>query len=130
MAYFDKSHSDLKQVANFDARDYEVGSLNALTDGAAVQPQGPKLDFATITKGSGAWSGDQVKTIIDTIQQLATVYIYQYNSNGGSADSLSVAFYPTAAWGDVTDTGTGSLDEAITNAVAACSITAAATFNN
>jgi hypothetical protein len=128
MAYFDKSHSDLKQVANFDARDYEVGALNALTDGAAVQPQGPKLDFATITKGSGAWTGDQVKTIVDTIQQLAVVYIYQYDNS--SPDTLSIAFYPTGAWGDVTDTGSGSLDAAITAATAACSITASATFNN
>ena len=43
--------------------------LLGLTSGATVQIQGPKLDFATITKGSGGWSADDLNAIIQTIHQ-------------------------------------------------------------
>lgn len=121
-----KSHGDLKPVANFDTPAYTVGALNAVTSAATVQPQGPKLDFATITF-DGSVTGDQVAAAITAIQQLAVVYIYEYTDT--SNDTLAVAFYPTSAWGDVTATGAGTLDQAITDATGeAVSIAASATF--
>lgn len=121
-----KYHGDLQPVANYDARSYTVGDLNAVTSAATVQIQGPKMDFATVTF-DGAVTGDQVAAAITAIQQLAVVYLYEYTD--ASNDTLAVAFYPTAAWGDVTATGAGTLDAAITAAVGeAVSIAASATF--
>lgn len=121
-----KVHGDLNPVANYDTRSYTVGSLNDVTSAATVQIQGPKMDFATVTF-DGAVTGEQVAAAITAIQQLAVVYIYEYTD--ASNDTLAVAFYPTAAWGDVTATGAGTLDAAITAAVGeAVSIAASATF--
>lgn len=122
MPYVTRVHGDLGPVTNVDR-----GDLLGLTSGATVQIQGPKLDFATITKGSGGWSADDLNAIIQTIQTRATVYLYEYTDT--SNDTLAVAFYPTEAWGDVTATGAGTLDQAITDATAACSISASATFH-
>lgn len=128
MAYTTPTHGDFNPVANFDTPAYTVGSLNAVTSGATVQPQGPKLDFATITFDGSSTTGAQIKAAIDTIQQLATVYLYEFTTD--TNDTLAVAFYPIGAWGtDVTATGAGTLDAALTTAVGeAVSITASATF--
>ena len=125
MPFVTRSHGDLKPVANFDTPDYTVGAVNAVTSAATVQPQGPKLDFATITKGSGSWTATQVKTIIDVIQQKAVVYMYEYTS--GTPDTLAVAYYPTGAWDYANG---GDLDAAVTAATAACTTAGGATFTN
>jgi hypothetical protein len=124
MAYNPRTHGDLLPVANFDKPDYTVGAINAVSSAVTVQPQGPKLDFATITKGSGSWTATQVKTIIDTIQTKAVVYIYEYTS--GSPDTLAVAYYPTGAW-DASNSG--ELDAAVTAATAACTTATGAMFS-
>ena len=120
MAEQTKVHGDFKPQINYDADSYTVGSLNALTDGAVVQPQGPKLDFFTITKDTGAFTGANVKTIIDTVQQLSTVYIYQYTD--AANDKLAVAVYPTGAW------TASEIDTAVTAAGVAVTVAAGATF--
>ena len=121
MAYQDRTHGDLGPVTNVDS-----GDLLGLTSAVTVQLQGPKLDFATITKTSGAYSADDLNAIMQVIQSRATVYLYEWTDL--SNDTLAVAFYPTEAWGDVTATGAGSLDAEITAVTAACTITASATF--
>ena len=127
MAETTRVHGDFNPVMNYDAGSYTVGAVNAYTSGVTVQPQGPKLDYATITFTGSSTTGAQVKAAIDTIQQLATVYLYQFNTN--TNDSLAVAFYPTGAWGDVTATGGTTLDAQLTTAVGeAVSIAASATF--
>ena len=117
-----KVHSDYQPVMNFDQPTYTTGSLNAVASGKTVQPQGPKLDFFTITaSGSSAFSTTQVDVMIKTIQQLATVYIYEYTD--ASNDTLAVAVYPTGAW------TTTALDTAFTAAgVASTSTATGATF--
>ena len=95
MAYVNPAHRDLKPVANFDAREYSVGSVNDVTSGVTVQPQGPKLDYFTVT-ASGALTGDNIAAIINTVQQLGVVYLYEYTDT--TNDTLAVAVYPTAAW--------------------------------
>jgi hypothetical protein len=53
--------------------------------------------------------------------------MYEFTTD--TNDTLAVAFYPINAWGDVTATGAGTLDAAITAAAGeAVSITATATF--
>lgn len=127
MAQFTKVHGDYQPVMNYDADSYTVGAVNAFTSGATVQPAGPKLDFATITFTGTGTTTTQVNAAIQTIQQLATVYMYEFTTD--TNDTLAVAFYPINAWGDVTATGGTTLDAQLTTAVGeAVSIAASATF--
>lgn len=127
MAQQTKVHGDFKGVMNYDVRAYTTGSLNDVTSGATVQPQGPKLDFGTITfTGATSPTTAAIKTAIDTIQQLATVYIYRYTEVGDNTDTLAVAVYPTGAWNFANG---GDLDVALTAALGYAVTTAAtATF--
>lgn len=126
MAQVTRVHGDFDPVLNMDARAYTTGSVNEITSGATVNAMGPKLDFATITFTGTGTTGTQILNTINTIQQLATIYMYEFTTD--TNDTLAVAFYPTGAWGDVTATGAGSLDAAITAVVETVSITATATF--
>lgn len=117
MAYTNRAHGDFQPVMNYDAPEYTVGAVNASTSGKTVQPQGPKLDFFTISLASVATDGAVLKSAIDTIQQLAVVYLYEVTD--ASTDTLAVAVYPTGAWTTATlDTATGG------------TTTAGATFTN
>jgi hypothetical protein len=129
MAQFTRVHGDFKPVMNYDAPDYTVGSVNAVTSAATVQPQGPKLAFGTITfTGAATPSGADILTTINTIQQLATVYMYEFTEVGDNTDTLAVAIYPVEAW-DFTNAG--DLDVALTAALGYAVTTAAsATFTN
>ena len=97
MSQFTKTNGDFKPVINFDSPAYTNSGANAVTSGATVQPQGPKLDFFTVTAASsGAFTGTQVSLIIQATQQLATVYMYEFTTAG--PDTLAMAVYPTGAW--------------------------------
>jgi hypothetical protein len=123
MAYFTKVHGDFKQVMNYDAPGYTVGALDAITSAVTVQPQGPKLDFFTIT-GNGTQVLDNIATVFQTVQQLATIHIYEYTN--ATDDTLAIAIYPTGAW------DTTSLDNELSNAwtSANVAVTSSATFTN
>ena len=95
MAQFTRTNGDYLPVMNYDASSYTNSGVNAVTSGATVQPQGPKLDFFTITF-TGALTTTQLNTAVQTIQQLATIYIYQYTDD--TDDTLAVAVYPTGAF--------------------------------
>jgi hypothetical protein len=97
MAQFTKTNGDLLPLINYDSFSYTNSGANAVTSAATVQPQGPKLDFFTVTAASsGAFSGTQVSLIIQATQQLATVYLYEFTTAG--PDTLAMAVYPVAAW--------------------------------
>jgi hypothetical protein len=97
MAQFTKVNGDFLPVINFDSPAYTNSGANAVSSAATVQPQGPKLDFFTVTAASsGALSGTQVSLIIQATQQLATVYIYEFTTAG--PDTLAMAVYPVGAW--------------------------------
>lgn len=123
MAQFSKVHGDFKQVMNYDAPTYTVGALDAITSAVTVQPQGPKLDFFTIT-GNGTQVLDNIATVFQTVQQLATIHIYEYTN--ATDDTLAIAVYPTGAW------DTTSLDNELSNAwtSANVAVTSSATFTN
>jgi len=123
MAYFTKVHGDFKQVMNYDAPGYTVGALDAVTSAVTVQPQGPKLDFFTIT-GNGTQVLDNISTVFQTVGQLATVHIYEYTN--ATDDTLAVAIYPTGAWTTVT------LGNELANAWTSANVSVAgsATFSN
>jgi len=129
MAQFTRVNGDFKPLMNYDADAYTNTGVNAVTSAATVQPQGPKLQFGTITfTGAATPSGADILTTINTIQQLATVYIYEFTEVGGNTDTLAVAVYPVNAW-DFTNGG--NLDAALTTALGYAVTTAAtATFTN
>ena len=125
MAQFTKLNGDLLPVLRLDATSYTNSGANAVTSAATVQPQGPKLDFFTVT-ADGAFTGTQVNLIIQATQQLATVYLYEYTNT--SNDTVAMAVYPVAAW------TTTTLDAAIQAVLDAADVanttttTATATF--
>ena len=122
MAQFTRVNGDYKPLINYDAPAYTNTGVNAVVSAATVQPQGPKLQFLTVT-GTGAFSTTQVKTIFQTVEQLSSVYLYEYTS--ASNDTLALALYPVAGW-DLT-----ALDAALTAAgVTGTTSTATATFTN
>lgn len=129
MAQFTKVNGDFKPVLNLDSPAYTNTGLNAVTSAATVQPQGPKLDFGTITfTGVTTPSGADIATAFQTIQQLATVYLFEFTEVGDNTDTLAVAVYPTGAW-DFTNAG--DLDAALTAALGYAVTTApSATFTN
>ena len=129
MAQFTKVNGDFQQVLHLDAPEYTNSGLNAVNSGKTVQPQGPKLDFGTITfTGAGSPTGADLAIAFQTIQQLATVYLYEYTEVGANTDTLAVAVYPVGAWNFANG---GDLDVALTAALGYAVTTAAsATFTN
>lgn len=129
MAQFTRTNGDFLPVLRLDATSYTNAGVNAVTSAATVQPQGPKLAFGTITfTGAATPSGTDLLTTFNTIQQLATVYIYEFTEVGDNTDTLAVAIYPVDAW-DFTNGG--NLDAALTTALGYAVTTAAtATFTN
>jgi hypothetical protein len=101
MAQFTKVHGDFQPVVVFDqgvANTAGAGwsnGLNAFVPAVTVQPQGPKLDYFTLTSG-GSFSTTDVANLVAGIQQLATVYLYQVNTSG--TDTFGFACYPAGAW--------------------------------
>lgn len=129
MSQFTRVNGDFKPVLHMDSASYTNTGVNAVTSAATVQPQGPKLEYFTVTFTGTGTTGAQILAAINTIQQLATVYIYEFTT--ASDDTLAIAMYPVGAWGDVTDTATGSLDAQLTTACGeAVAITTTATFTN
>lgn len=129
MAGFTRTNGDFLPVAVYDAASYTNSPINSVTSAATVQPQGPKLEFFTVTFTGTGTTGAQIAATVQAVQQLATVYMYEFTTT--TNDTIAFAMYPAGAWGDVTATGAGTLDQAITDVAGeAVSITASATFTN
>ena len=122
MSQFTKTNGDLLPLINYDSPAYTNSGANAVTSAATVQPQGPKLDFFTIT-ATGALTGTQVNLIIQATQQLATVYLYEYTDT--TNDTLAMAVYPTGAW--TTTTLDAAVEAVLTAASLSNSVTTTAT---
>ena len=123
MAQFTRVNGDYQPLINYDADSYTNSGVNTATSGVTVQPQGPKLDFFTITANAGMTTTQLAQTF-QTVEQLATVHIYEYTDS--TDDTLALAIYPVGAW------TTSSLDTAVTAATGLANVvvTASATFTN
>ena len=124
MAQFTRVNGDFQPVMHFDAPAYtNAGSTSAVVSAATVQPQGPKLEFFTLT-GNGSQIADNIKAVFQTVEQLATIHMYEYTN--ATDDTIALAIYPVGAWNTV------SLDAALANAWAGANVTssASATFTN
>ena len=83
MAQFTRVNGDFLPVMHLDTPAYTNSGINAVTPNVAVQPQGPKLDFFTVT-ANGALTGNMILAGVQTIQQLSTIYIYQYGNTANA----------------------------------------------
>ena len=125
MAFFTRTHGNAQEVFHIDTNN---GSLSgALATSAPVNVTGPKLDFFKIIVQNGSnanqdlqaqvGTGLAVEAILQNIQQIAGVYIYQVED--ANAGQISVATYPTGAYTatslqtsvrTLTSAGTGAID--------------------
>jgi hypothetical protein len=136
MAVFTRTSGDLQPVVVMDqgvaasspGAGYNSG-INTVVSGATVNPAGPKLDFGTVTfTGNATVSGTSLAIAIQTIQQNATIAIYEFTTNSSNTATLALATFPTGAWNYA---DTGDLDVALTAALGyAVSTAATATFTN
>jgi hypothetical protein len=136
MAQFTRTSGDFQPVVVMDSgttasapgAGHNTG-INTITSGATVNVMGPKLSFGTVTfTGAGTPSGADLAIAIQTIQQIATIAMYEFTEVGGNTDTLALAIYPVSAW-DFTNGG--DLDVALTAALGYAVTTAAtATFTN
>ena len=110
MSQITRVHGDFQQVAVADAGSYANVAINTSTSNVSVQPQGPKLDFFTVSLATVQSNATVSAQAIQTIEQLATLHIFEFLT--GSPDTLAIAIYPTGAWTTTTlktaiDTATG-----------------------
>lgn len=124
MAQFARVNGDLKPVLWLDQPDYTNTGVNAVSSALTVQPQGPKLDFFTFTAAAGLTAAE-VTQAVQSIQQLATVYIYEYTD--AASDTLAMALYPTGAY---TAASLEAQLQALGGGFAAGTVAASATFTN
>lgn len=131
MAEFTRTHGDFQPVAVYDASGYTVGSANAVTSGATVQPAGPKLDFFTIEGANidnASTESGNVALLIQAIQQLATIHMYEW-TDAGSNGTLAIGVYPTQVFS--TDGSVGANLTALCQGVVSSVVTANnATFHS
>jgi hypothetical protein len=102
--------------------------INTVTSGVTVNSAGPKLDFGTVTfTGNATVSGSDLNIAIQTIQQKATIAMYEFTTVSANAATLALATFPTGAWNFANGE---DLDVALTAALYAVTTAATATFTN
>jgi hypothetical protein len=136
MAQFTRTSGDFQPVVVMDqgvaasspGAGYNTG-INTVVSGASVNVAGPKLDFGTVTfTGNATVSGASLAIAIQTIQQQATIAIYEFTTNSSNAATLALATFPVDG---IDYTNGGGLDAALTAALGYAVTTAAtATFTN
>ena len=96
MASFTITNGDVQPVFALDVANGKIAASTA-TAATPVQPQGPKLDFFTLTANATV-AGEQgvseyVNAVFNAVQQTATIAMYQVD-----ATQISLALYPTGAY--------------------------------
>ena len=107
MAIFARTNGDAQPVFALDTQDGPISST-AISTGLPVQPAGPKLDFwqfrvAGANAAGGMVVNGVVSNVLQSIQQVTTVAIYQVDTVAGSGNTqgyLSVALYDTGTFGN------------------------------
>ena len=136
MAQITRVNGDLQPVVVMDqgvnatspGAGFSTG-INTVVSGVTVNSAGPKLDFGTVTfTGNATVSGTSLAIAIQTIQQNATIAMYEFTTNSSNTATLALATFPTGAWNFA---DAGDLDAALTTALGYAVTTAAtATFTN
>jgi hypothetical protein len=96
MAIVTRVNGDAQPVFALDTLDGPIAPSTA-TAASPVQPQGPKLDFFSVTANTTVASqqgvNQYVSNVIQAIQTVSTVAMYQVD-----ATQISFAVYPTGAF--------------------------------
>lgn len=124
MAQFTRTNGDFKPQINYDANSYTSTGVNTSISAVTVQPAGPVLEFFTFT-AAGALTDTEVSNFFLTIEQLATVMMYEYTDL--SSDTIAVALYPVGAW---TTSAITTAMTAVGGGLSGGSTAASATFTN
>lgn len=100
MAEITRVNGDAQPVFAIDVRNGPVAP-NTATAATPVNLAGPKLDFFQVVANTSV-AGEQgvdeyVANVIQAVQQVSTVAIYQVD-----ADKISFAIYPTGAYANTT----------------------------
>ena len=96
MATFTRTNGDVQPVFALDTSNGKIAPATA-TAGTPVNPQGPKLDFFSLTANTTV-AGEQgvseyVGDVLRAVQQKATVAAYQVD-----ATQISLAVYPAGTY--------------------------------
>jgi len=99
MAQFTKTSGTTQPVFALDVSNGSIsGTANVAAQGP-VQPQGPKLDFFSLIANASIASGGNVNgyvnNVLQSIQQIATVAMYQIGPNN---QTINLALYPQNAY--------------------------------
>jgi hypothetical protein len=136
MAQFTRTSGDFQPVVVMDSNTSATSpgagwnsGINTVVSGVTVNAAGPKFDFGTVTfTGNATVSGASLAIAIQTIQQEATIAMYEFTTNSSNTATLALATFPT---GGIDYTNGGGLDVALTAALGYAVTTAAtATFTN
>ena len=143
MAQFTKVNGTTQPVFNLDVRNGSIAGTANIAAQGPVQPQGPKLDFFSLTANAAITGGGNVNGYINNVLQAiqsgagitnggagGTVAMYQVDPDGVT---LSIAIYPTGAYTTATlvaaaqtANATGGLNVGIPTA----NVAGSATFTN
>lgn len=98
MSQFTRVNGDLQPVFALDTANGPI-SPDTSTSGTPVQPQGPKLNFFSVTANTSVATqqgvNEYVNAVVNAVQQTSTVAMYQVDGT-----LISFAVYPNQAFAD------------------------------
>lgn len=135
MAQLTRVSGTTQPVFNLDVRNGSISGTANIAAQGPVQPQGPKLDFFSLTANASLASAGNVNgyinNIMQAVQQNGTVAMYQVSPADPAV--LNIAIYPTGAYTTATivaaaqtANATGGLNIGIPTA----NVAGSATFTN
>jgi hypothetical protein len=99
MAYITPVSGGSQPVFALDELNGSIAQTANIAAQGPVQPQGPKLDFFSVTANASVANeggvNEYVANVLQAIQQTATVAMYQVGPNPAV---INVAVYPTGAF--------------------------------
>ena len=131
MAYITPVSPTAQPVFALDVRNGSIaGSANVAAQGP-VQPQGPKLDFFSLTANaslaSTAAANGYLGNVLTAIQQNGTIAMYQVSVADPAV--LNIAIYPTGAYTTATLVAAAQTANAAIG-IPTANVAASATFTN
>jgi len=103
MAQFTKTNGTTQPVFALDVSNGSISGTANIAAGGPVQPQGPKLDFFSITANTSLATNPTgnvngyLNNVLQAVQQIATVAMYQVGP-AGNQQTISLAIYPQNAY--------------------------------
>ena len=99
MASVTRVSGTTQPVFNLDVQNGSISGTANVAGNVAVQMQGPKLDFFTLTANGALTNAGNVNgylnNVLQAVQQIGTIAMYQA---APAAGVISLAIYPTGAY--------------------------------